>query len=91
MTLFALYALLGGVLFVVAIAALLARREPIFRLLSLNVAGGGIFLIYIAFAARGEGGDPIFQAMVLTGIVVSICFTAFGALLISALHNKDES
>lgn len=87
MSLFALYALLGAALFIVGLAGFVAREMPLFRLLALNVAGSGVFLIYVAFAARSAQPDPIFQAMVLTGIVVSVCFTAFGALLIKRLQS----
>ncbi|MGE4294637.1 MAG: NADH-quinone oxidoreductase subunit K [Campylobacterales bacterium] len=88
MSLFALYGLLGLGLFVAAIAAFVSRGAPLFRLLALNVASGGVFLIYVAFSARTQPADPIFQAMVLTGIVVSVCFTAMGALLIRALYKR---
>lgn len=63
--------------------------ESIFRkLLALNILGTGVFMIMISLAARSSTSvpDPVPHAMVLTGIVVSLCGTAVGLKLLCRLH-----
>jgi multicomponent Na+:H+ antiporter subunit C len=62
------------------------------KLLSLNLAGGGVFLLLITLGGRGGAGgagtgalDPIPQALVLTGIVVAVSATAFALALLDRL------
>ncbi len=73
-----LYALAGVVLFVAGLHAVFARAHLVWKVLGVNVAGSGIFLVLLAAAPRLEPGvaDPVPQAMVLTGIVVAVAATA---------------
>jgi multicomponent Na+:H+ antiporter subunit C len=73
-----LYTLGGVVLFAAGIHAALVRAHLVWKVLGLNVAGGGIFLVLLAASPRLDPGtaDPVPQAMVLTGIVVAVAATA---------------
>jgi multicomponent Na+:H+ antiporter subunit C len=54
---------------------LIVQPEPLRKILAFNILGGGIFLLFGAVARRGAaagmGGDPVPQALVITGIVVA--------------------
>jgi multicomponent Na+:H+ antiporter subunit C len=68
----------------VGLWGVVARRHLLRRLVAFNVTGAGIFLLFGAVAYRRPdlGGDPVPQAMVLTGIVISLAATAVGAALV---------
>lgn len=77
-----LYALAGVALFALGLVHLVARTHVVRRILALNIMGSGVFLVLIALAKRApEGPDPVPQAMVLTGLVVSVSATAVALFL----------
>jgi len=78
-----LYLLLGAALFVLGLHGVFARRNLLRKIIAVNVTGTGVFLVFIATAARtaGEIPDPVPHAMVLTGIVVSVCATGLALVL----------
>lgn len=84
-----LYALTGVALFSMGLYALFTRKHLLRKILAANVAGSGVFLVFIAIAYRGGGSlpDPVPQAMVLTGIVVAVSATALALNL--AVRMKD--
>jgi len=84
-----LYAGSGVILFSIGLHAMLVRRHLLRKILAANIMGSGVFMVFIAVGARGEGAsaDPVPQAMVLTGIVVSLCFTAV-AIVLAVRINK---
>ena len=77
------YLLAGAALFVIGLYGLLAMPHLLRKILTLNVMGSGVFLVFIALAAETPGPvpDPVPQAMVLTGIVVSVCATGLALAL----------
>lgn len=79
-----LYAAAGAALVGVGLWGVVARRHLLRRLLAFNVTGAGIFLLFGALAARRPtlGTDPVPQAMILTGLVISLAATAVGAALV---------
>ncbi len=78
-----LYAGAGVVLFAVALLALFLRRHLLRKLMAANIAGSGVFLFLLGTAADGDAPpDPVPQAMVLTGIVVTVSVTAYGVALL---------
>ncbi len=83
MTLSLLYASAGVLLFCLGLFALAVRPHLLHKILALNVAGAGAFLVYLGLAYRGGGAaaDPAPQAMVLTGIVVAVSTTALALAL----------
>ena len=80
-----LYSLGGAFLFVLGLYAVITRRHLIQKVLAVNVMGSGVFMVLLSVAARGEGGDPVAQALTLTGIVVAASATAFALALVVRL------
>jgi len=78
-----IYLLAGAALFAIGFYSLLVQAHLLRRIMALNVMGSGVFLVYIALAAQTPGPipDPVPHAMVLTGIVVSVCATALALAL----------
>ena len=81
------YTLIGAALASISLHAFFARRHPLRRLIALNILASGVFLVLIGLArlVPGKWPDPVPQAMVLTGIVVSVSATAFALVLIRRL------
>jgi multicomponent Na+:H+ antiporter subunit C len=91
-----LYLLAGAALFALGFYGVLARRRLLAKLVALNVMGSGVFLVFIAFAAGaavtpGATPDPVPHAMVLTGIVVSVCATGLGLALADRVERGGGS
>ena len=78
-----IYLLVGSALFTIGFYSLLAQAHLLRRIMALNVMGSGVFLVYIALGAQTAGPvpDPVPHAMVLTGIVVSVCATGLALAL----------
>ena len=71
-----LYALVGLALFALGLHALIARHNPLKKILAVNIMSSGVFLVFIANNAKnGALNDPVPQALVLTGIVVALFVT----------------
>src|SRR5512139_3094995 len=83
-----IYLLAGAVLFVIGFYSLLVQPHLLRRIMALNVMGSGVFLVFIALAAQTPGAipDPVPHAMVLTGIVVSVCATGLALALAARLQ-----
>lgn len=73
-----LYTLGGVVIVLLALYAATTRGHLVWKVLALNLLGSGVFLILVSAPARRvpSEADPIPQAMVLTGIVVTAAATA---------------
>lgn len=84
-----LYGLLGAALVGIGLFGLIVRTEALLRILAFNVLGGGVFLVFGAVARRGAGagfgGDPVPQAIILTGLVVAFAATALAVALVLRL------
>ena len=85
-----LYAGAGVALFALGLLAVALRPHLLHKVLALNVAGSGTFLVYVALAYRGPASpaDPVPHAMVLTGIVVAVCTTALALALVLVLYRR---
>ena len=63
--------------------------HPLRKILAFNLLGGGVFLLFGVVARRGAGagfgGDPVPQALVITGIVVAFAATALAVALVTRL------
>lgn len=82
----------GVVIFAVGIAVHLLVRDLIRRIVTLNVASGGVMLVFLALADRrpaGVAADPVPQALVLTGIVVMAAITGLALALARRLERTD--
>lgn len=87
------YVLLGAALFSFGLYGLFARRTVVLKLVAVNIAASGVFLLVVAAAPRLPDGaaDPLPQALVLTGIVISVAVTAFALALARRLGDRDGS
>lgn len=78
-----LYLLAGAALFAIGFNGVISQSHLLKRILAMNIMGNGVFLVFMTIAARTPGAipDPIPHAMVLTGIVVSVCATGLALAL----------
>jgi multicomponent Na+:H+ antiporter subunit C len=71
---------------------LITNPHPLRKILSFNLLGSGVFVLFGVVARRGAaaglGGDPIPQALVITGIVVAFSATALAVALLLRLYNE---
>jgi multicomponent Na+:H+ antiporter subunit C len=71
---------------------LIVQSAPLRKILAFNILGGGIFLLFGAIARRGAaagmGGDPIPQALAITGLVVAFSATALGVAILLRLFEE---
>ena len=81
-----LYALGGVLLFVLGLGGMILLGQPLRKILAFNLMGSGAFLVLVGLAQRDGVADPVPQAMVLTGIVVSVAATALALALLRRLH-----
>ncbi len=84
-----LYAMTGVLLFVLGMGGLFLRRALMTKVLAFNIQGSGAFLVLVGLGQRSGIPDPVPQAMVLTGIVVSVAATALALALIRRLADND--
>lgn len=74
---------IGIALFVLGLYGLLRLKHPIRRLIAINIMASGVFTVLVSLGLRSEGHDPVVQALVVTGLVVSASATAFAVRLIA--------
>lgn len=82
-----IFALAGAALFVTGIAGMILQAHLLRKILAFNVMGSGAFLVLVGLAQRSGMPDPVPQAMVLTGIVVSVAATALALAMARQLFN----
>ena len=74
---------------------LITNPQPLRKILAFNLLGSGVFLLFGVVARRGAaagfGGDPIPQALVITGIVVAFSATALAVALLLRLFQATNS
>src|SRR6478609_6640020 len=87
-----LFGLCGAALVGLGLFGLIVQPQPLRKILAFNLIGGGVFLLFGVIARRGAaagmGGDPVPQAMVITGIVVAFAATALAVALLLRLYQK---
>ena len=68
---------------------LIVSPHQLRKVLGFNLLGGGVFVLLGIIARRGAaaglGGDPVPQALVITGIVVAFAATALAVALLGRL------
>jgi multicomponent Na+:H+ antiporter subunit C len=88
------FGLMGAALVGIGLFGMLVRTAPLLRILSFNLLGGGVFLVFGAVARRGAGagfgGDPVPQAIILTGLVVAFAATALAVALVLRLAGAKD-
>jgi multicomponent Na+:H+ antiporter subunit C len=85
------YGLAGAALLAIGLYGLVARPHLLRKILAINVAGNGAFLVLVALAHRTAVPDPVPHAMVLTGIVVAVSATALGLGLAVRIRDATGS
>lgn len=85
-----LYPLTGAVLVGLGLYGIVTLRHPLRQILAVNVVSAGIFLILGGLGRGTASTDPLPQALVITGIVVAVALTAFGAALILRVAEDER-
>lgn len=84
-----LYGFCAAVLVAVGLYGLALHPNPLRKIVSFNLLGGGTFLLFGIAARRGTAAgflaDPVPQAMVITGMVVAFAATALAVALLLRL------
>jgi multicomponent Na+:H+ antiporter subunit C len=84
-----LFGLSAAALVGIGLYGFIIQPEPLRRLLAFNVLGSGVFVLFGVIARRGAaagmGGDPIPQAIVITGIIVAFAGSALAVGLLLRL------
>ena len=74
---------------------LITNPQPLRKILAFNLLGSGVFLVFGVVARRGAaagfGGDPVPQALVITGVVVAFSATALAVALLLRLYQASGS
>jgi multicomponent Na+:H+ antiporter subunit C len=87
-----LYGLCGAVLVGLGLFGLIVHPQLLRKILAFNLIGSGVFLLFGVVARRGAaagfGGDPVPQALVITGLVVAFAATALAAALLLRLFEQ---
>jgi multicomponent Na+:H+ antiporter subunit C len=78
MTSLMLYTVVGVGLVALGFVSMMTRAHLFWKVLAFNIMGSGTYLVLVAASARLDAlqADPVPQAMVLTGIVVTAGATA---------------
>src|SRR4029077_18627149 len=92
MTEAALYGLCAAGLVGLGLFGLIVQPHPLRKVLAFNLIGSGVFLLFGVVARRGAaaglGGDPVPQALVITGLVVAFAATALAVALLLRLFQE---
>jgi multicomponent Na+:H+ antiporter subunit C len=91
-----LFGLCAAALVGLGLYGALTHPQPLRKLVAFNLLGSGVFLLFGVIARRGAwnsvGGDPVPQALVITGIVVAFAATALAvALLLRLFKSSGEA
>ena len=90
-----LFGLCAAVVIGLGLYGLMVNPHPLRKILAFNVIGSGVFLLFGAIARRGAsagvGGDPVPQALLITGIVVAFSATALAVALLLRLFEATGS
>jgi multicomponent Na+:H+ antiporter subunit C len=86
------FGLWGAVAVGLGLYGMIVSPQPLRRILAFDLLGSGVFLLLGVIARRGAaaglGGDPVGQALVITGVVVAFAATALTAALWLRLHQE---
>lgn len=78
----------------IGLYGLIVLPDALRKLLAFNILGGGVFILFGVIARRGAAagltGDPVPQAIVITGIVVAFAATALGATLLLKISEAEN-
>jgi multicomponent Na+:H+ antiporter subunit C len=87
------FGLAGAALVGLGLFAAIVQPQPMCKLLGFNLLGGGVFLLFGVIARRGAdagfAGDPVPQAIIITGVVVAFSATALAVTLMQRLFEES--
>jgi multicomponent Na+:H+ antiporter subunit C len=90
-----LFGLCAALLMGLGLFGLIVNPQPLRKILAFNVIGSGTFVLLGVIARRGSGpgmgGDPVPQALLITGIVVAFSATALAVALLRRLFDETGS
>ena len=90
-----LFGLCAAALVGIGVYGLIVMPHPLRKIIAFNVIGSGVFILFGAVAKRGAGagfgGDPVPQALLITGIVVAFSATALAVALVVRLIEATGS
>jgi multicomponent Na+:H+ antiporter subunit C len=88
-----LFGLLAAALVGIGVYGVIVNPQPLRKILAFNVVGNGVFVLFGAIARRGAalgwGGDPVPQALLITGLVVAFSATALAVMLLLRLLEES--
>jgi multicomponent Na+:H+ antiporter subunit C len=89
------FGLCGALVTGLGLYGLIVNPQPLRKILAFNLVGSGVFLFFGVVARRGAtagfGGDPVPQALVITGMVVAFSATALAVALLLQLFQASGS
>jgi multicomponent Na+:H+ antiporter subunit C len=87
-----LFGLCAAALVGLGVYALIVNPQPLRKILAFNVVGNGVFVLFGAVAHRGGalgwGGDPVPQALLITGLVVAFSASALAVAVLLRLADE---
>ena len=87
-----LYGFCSAMLVGMGLFGMITHPQPLRKILAFNLIGSGVFLLFGVVARRGAaagfGGDPVPQALVITGLVVAFAATALAVALLLRLFQE---
>jgi multicomponent Na+:H+ antiporter subunit C len=90
-----IFSLCGGAAVGFGLYGMMVGSHPLRMIVAFNVLGSGVFLLFGVVARRGAasgfGGDPVPQALVITGMVVAFAATALAVALVLRLFRASGS
>ncbi len=95
MTTATVFGLCGAMAAGLGLYGVIADPRPLRKILAFNLLSSGVFLLFGVVARRGAvaafSGDPVPQALVITGIVVAAAGTALAVALLLRLFEASGS
>jgi len=95
MTTPAVFGICGALAAGLGLYGVIANPQPLRKILAFNLLSSGAFLLFGVVARRGAAaafsGDPVPQALVITGIVVAAAGTALAVALLLRLFQTSGS
>lgn len=89
------FGLAAAALIGVGLYGFIVDPRPLRKIIAFNVVGSGVFLLFGVIARRGAaaglGGDPVPQALLITGIVVAFSASALAVSVLLRLHEETGS
>ncbi len=90
-----LFGICGALAVGLGLYGLVVNPAPLRKILAFDLLGGGVFLLFAVVARRGAaagfGGDPVPQALIITGLVVAFSATALAVAILLRLFQATGS